>query len=237
MAKRAVRYADAVVVPTHAVAGQLDEILDLGSRIRVIGGAVSSSWRAPLDGDRRAAALDLPDRFVLAVGTLEPRKGLAPLLQAMSRVPDVPLVVIGAEGWGGLDVATLAREAGLAEHRVRVLGRLDDDDLAVAYSRAAVFAFPSLAEGFGLPVLEAFTFGAPVVHSDDPAVTEVAGEAGVSVTLAETEGYPERLAEAIRSVLDDDAFADRLRVLGADRAQSFSWRDSAEKVWQLHADL
>jgi glycosyltransferase involved in cell wall biosynthesis len=237
MARRAERYADAVVVPTHAVAAALDGILDLGDRVRVIGGAVSARWRLPIDSGRRAAALDLPDRFVLAVGTLEPRKGLPQLVAAMTRIPEVPLLVVGAEGWGGVDIGTLVAEAGLAEDRVRVLGHVSDHDLAVLYSRASVFAFPSLAEGFGLPVLEAFTFGAPVVHSDDPAVSEVAGGAGVEVARDDEAGYPERLADAITSVLDDHETAARLRVLGRDRAGAFTWRDSAEKVWQLHADL
>jgi glycosyltransferase involved in cell wall biosynthesis len=237
MARRAERYADAVVVPTHAVADALADILDLGDRIRVIGGAVSAGWRVPIDADRRAAALDLPERYVLAVGTLEPRKGLPELVAAMTRVPDVPLLIVGAEGWGGVDVATLVTEAGLADDRVRVLGHVSDHDLAVLYARASVFAFPSIAEGFGLPVLEAFTFGAPVVHSDDPAVSEVAGGAGLEVPREDVAEYPERLAEAIRLVLDDPEVADRLRVLGRDRAGAFTWRDSAEKVWQLHADL
>jgi glycosyltransferase involved in cell wall biosynthesis len=237
MARRAERYADAVVVPTHAVADALADILDLGDRIRVIGGAVSARWRVPIDADRRAAALELPERYVLAVGTLEPRKGLPELVAAMTRVPDVPLLIVGAEGWGGVDVATLVAEAGLADDRVRVLGHVSDHDLAVLYARASVFAFPSIAEGFGLPVLEAFTFGTPVVHSDDPAVSEVAGGAGLEVSREDPAGYPERLADAIRSVLDDAEVGERLRVLGRDRAGAFTWRDSAEKVWQLHADL
>lgn len=237
MARRAERYADAIVVPTHAVATELAGILDVGDRVRVIGGAVADGWTLPADAERRAERLALPERFVLSVGTLEPRKGIATLVQAMAGIPEVPLLVVGQDGWGGVDVATLATEAGLAEGRVRMLGHIDDGDLATLYSRASVFVMPSLAEGFGLPIIEAFRFGAPVVHSDAPALHEVAGGAGLEVPLAEPEGYADRLADAIRSVLDDADTADRLRVLGGDRAGAFSWRDSAEKVWQLHADL
>ncbi|TAL41346.1 MAG: glycosyltransferase family 1 protein [Salinibacterium sp.] len=239
MAARAYKYADAIVVSTHAVAQQLTEYFDFRDRVRVIGCAVSQKLALPADPDTRAKALDLPDRYVLAVGTLEPRKGIEPLIRAMAlpAAQGLPLLVVGPQGWGDVDVASVAAEAGHPEGRVRTLGHLDDADLAVLFSRASVFVFPSLAEGFGLPVLEAMSLGTPVVHSDAPAVAEVAADAGIPVALDKPETYPERLADAIGSVLDDDDLARRLGLLGKDRAKAFSWRNSAEKVWQLHADL
>ncbi|WBU37754.1 glycosyltransferase family 4 protein [Homoserinibacter sp. YIM 151385] len=239
MIRRAHRYADAVVVPTHAVAAELDELLGFGDRIRVIGGAVGTALVLPEDPEARAAELDLPERYLLAVGTLEPRKGLEPLIRALGTgaAGELPLLVVGPAGWGDVDVASVAEDAGLPEGRVRALGRLDDEDLALVMSRAEVFVFPSLAEGFGLPVLEAMHFGVPVIHSDAPAVAEVAADAGLAVALEPGEGYPGRLAAAIRGVLEDDALRARLGVQGRDRARAFSWRDSAERVWQLHAEL
>jgi glycosyltransferase involved in cell wall biosynthesis len=121
--------------------------------------------------------------------------------------------------------------------RVRLLGALADEDLAVALDRATVFVQPSLAEGFGVPLLEAFFFGTPVVHSDAPALIEVAGGAGLVVPLSDMGGYPERLAAAISSVVRDADLARRLSYAGLDRAGAFSWRDAAQRVWQLHADL
>jgi glycosyltransferase involved in cell wall biosynthesis len=172
------------------------------------------------------------------VGTLEPRKGLEPLIKSLSSIPDdVQLLVVGPPGWGGVDVQEVARGAGLVEGRVRTLGKLSDADLAVVLDRAAVFVFPSLAEGFGLPLLEAFFFGTPVVHSDAPALVENSGGAGIPVARADPNHYPDRLAEAIRTVLEDSELAGRMSIAGRDRARAFSWRDSAEKVWQLHADL
>ena len=237
MGSRAERFADAIVVPTHSVAAELTEHLDLGDRIRVIGGAVGSALRLPPDAAERADQLELPRRFVLSVGTLEPRKGLAPLIQALAELPrDVHLVVVGPTGWGGVSVEDAARTAGV-EARVHAVGRLTDSDLAIALAAAEVVAVPSLTEGFGLPILEAFSFGTPVVHSDAPALVEVAGGAGLTVPLADAHGYPARLAEALGSVLEDASLAQRLGTLGRDRVRAFSWRDSAEKVWQLHADL
>ena len=239
MAKRARKYADAVVVPSHAVAVELNSILDFGDRVRVIGGAVSSKLVTPVDADVRAERLKLPDRYILSVGTLEPRKGLEALIRSLAHPDsvDLPLLIVGPPGWGERDVATVAAEAGLDENRVRTLGFLPDADLAVAIDRASVFAFPSIAEGFGLPVVEAFSFGTPVVHSDAPAVVEIAAGAGVMVEREDAAGYPERLAQAIASVVNDQERAERLRFQGLDRAGAFSWKDSAEKVWQLHADL
>jgi glycosyltransferase involved in cell wall biosynthesis len=239
MVKRAHKYADAVVVPTHAVATQLAGIYDFGDRVRVIGGAVSSKLTLPVDPDTRAERLELPERYILSVGTLQAHKGIAQLIQAMA-LPELEgytLLIAGPEGSQGLDVAGIAAEAGLAEDRVRALGYLADADLAVALDRATVFVFPSLAEGFGLPVIEAFNFGTPVVHSDDPAVLEVSAGAGLAVAREPAASYAERLAGAIGSVLVDPVRAERMGFAGRDRSRTFSWADSAERVWQLHADL
>ncbi|HAM27561.1 MAG TPA: glycosyltransferase family 1 protein [Microbacteriaceae bacterium] len=239
MAARAHKYADAVVVDTHAVAAHLGEIFDFGDRIRVISAAVSPKLELPVDADVRAKRLELPERYILSVGTLEPRKGITALINSLASGEDsgLPLLIVGPAGWGGVDVAAIAAEAGIAEDRVRTLGYLDDADLAVALDRAAVFVFPSLAEGFGLPVIEAFHFGTPVVHSDDPALVEVAAGAGMTVPTSDADGYPERLAAAISAVITDHELSERLRFKGLDREKAFSWADSAQKVWQLHADL
>jgi glycosyltransferase involved in cell wall biosynthesis len=243
MAKRARKFADAVVVPTHAVADQLSEYIDFGDRIRVIGGASASTLRLPADADERAERLGLPETYALTLGSIMPRKGVAPLIRAIARpeVHGIPLLIAGPDRYGDGSATGVAAAAGLPEDRVRALGQLDDADLAVALDRATVFVFPSLAEGFGLPIVEAFKFGTPVIHSDDPALVEVAGGASLVVerpaAADDEEAYSERLAGAIARVLDDGELRARLSVLSADRARAFSWRDSAERVWQLHADL
>ncbi|MGX5680795.1 glycosyltransferase family 4 protein [Schumannella luteola] len=236
MLKRAEKYADAIVVPSHTVAAQLADIADLGDRVRVIAGAPSSSLELPADAAERAEALALPDKYVLAIGGIEPRRGIDQLIRAMARVHDsIPLLLAGH---GSTDdaIAAAAAEAGLGEGRVRSLGTLSDPDLAVALSRATVFAYPNREEGFGMPMLEAFAHGTPVIHSDAPALVELAADSGITVERDGDE-YPVRIADAINSVLSDDALAERLKYIGLDRAKAFTWRGAAEQVWQLHADL
>jgi glycosyltransferase involved in cell wall biosynthesis len=238
MAKRAERYADAIVVPTHAVADDLASVFDMGDRIRVIAAAVSPSLDPGPSRDSHAAALDLPERYVLAVGGLDGVSGIPALVRAAAgpHAPEVPLLLVGVSD-GELDALIRDLDAPLDRSRVRALGVLGETDLAVAYSRATVVAVPAISAGSGLVALEAMSLGAPVVHSDTPALLEVCSDAGVVVARDDAEGYPERLAEAVRSVLDDSALAAELTVRGRDRARAFSWRDSAEKTWQLHADL
>lgn len=239
MARRAERHADAIVVPTHAVADQLGAALDLGDRVRVIGGAVSSSLVVGDDRSERSERLGLPARYVLAVGPFEPRKGIAELLWAFAdtAAPSIPLVLAGPASGADIDLDAIQRDARLEPGRVIALGALDDADLAVAYDGAVAVVVPSLAEGFALPVLEAMSLGTPVIHSDAPALLELAADAGLAVPRDDFAGYPRRLAEAIRRVMEEPLLAEDLVVRGHDRARAFSWRDAAEKTWQLHADL
>ncbi|SDO15861.1 Glycosyltransferase involved in cell wall bisynthesis [Cryobacterium flavum] len=241
MLKRARKHADAIVVPSHAVARQLTEIMDLGDRVRVIGGAVGRGLVLPAIPlvEERLQALELPSQYILTSGSLDPRKAVTALITALGLpgAPDLPLIVLGPDTWGELDLASVADEAGLAPGRVRALSGLSDSDLAVVIARASVFVYPSLEEGFALPIIEAFHLGTPVVHSDAPALLEAAGDAGVAVERSDPKEYPARLVDAINRVLGDSVLRNRMTIFGGDRSRAFSWRDSAERVWQLHADL
>lgn len=237
MLKRAERYADAIVVPSHAVADQVSALADVTDRIRVISGAPSSALRLPSDADQRAAELDLPERYILAIGSLISRRGIDQLIRALGRIEaDVPLLLVGPEADDPALAAAMA-SGSLPPSRVRALGTLADPELAVVIARATVFAYPNLEEGFGLPILEAFALGTPVVHSDAPALIELSAGAGLAVERGDGEGYADRLAEALSEVLADHDLAQRLRFEGIDRAGIYTWRGAAEKVWQLHADL
>lgn len=216
MIERAARTADLVVVPTHAVATELQRHVTL-PRLLVVGEGVSADLDLPPDADDRAAALDLPARYLLTVATLEPRKGLAELVRALPAATDLPLLCVGQAGWGEVDL-------GPATGRVRALGRVCDADLAVLLRRAEALVVPSRAEGFGLPLLEAMSVGTPVLTSDAPALVEVAGGAALAVPLAE-------LADGLTAVLGDAALRARLRRDGPLRAAEFTWDGAARALW------
>ena len=238
MMKRARKHADAIVVPTHALAERLSMVADFGDRIRVIGTAPRPGLQLPRDAARRAARLGLTSDYLVTAGTLEPRKGIVELLEALGRpgVPDIPVIMLGPDTWGEVHLATAAEEAGVRPDRVQALTVDDPADLTTILSAAAAFVAPSHEEGSGTSLIEAFSLGVPVIHSDTPAYLEVSADAGLAVPVG-TGGYVDRLAAAVTSVVENGALADRLAVSGTDRAKAFSWLDAGQRVWQLHADL
>jgi glycosyltransferase involved in cell wall biosynthesis len=169
------------------------------------------------------------------MATLEPRKALDVLITALARpqAPDVPLLLAGPAGWGGVDPHRYAAEAGLPPERVRLLGHLADADLAVVLDRSTAHVKPSRAEGFGLPVLEAMAAGTAVVSSDAPALVEVGGDA----TWVTPVGDAEALATALARVVADDAYRSGLRAAGLRRAEDFSWLRTADRMWELYREL
>ncbi|MEV4319288.1 glycosyltransferase family 1 protein [Actinocrispum sp. NPDC049592] len=225
MIRRAANQASAIVVPTAAVAAELTQYAPGAARVHVIGhGVPEAVLRAPQNADAIAHRLNLPPTYVLALGTVEPRKGLDVLVAAMRKptAPNLPLVIAGPQGWGEVDLGD-----------ARVLGRLTDEELAVVLQRATVLAAPSMAEGFGLPVLEAMAVGVPVVHSDAPALVEVAGGTGVLARRND----PASLACALRSVLESPEHTADLVAAAKARAARFTWAKAAEAVWKLHLEL
>jgi glycosyltransferase involved in cell wall biosynthesis len=233
--RRAAARAHAIVVPTSCVAEDLQRFAPGPATVAVIGHGVPDALLAPVEPAQEhatAVGLGLPSAYVLAVGTVEPRKGLDVLIEAMAKpyAPDLPLVVVGPVGWGEVDLVALAARHGLAPGRLHVLGQVSDADLAVVLRRATVLAAPSRAEGFGLPVLEAMAVGVPVVHTDVPALVEVAGGAGVSVPRDNARA----LAGALRAVVDDPGSTAIRVAAGRSRAQAFSWNHAATELWRLH---
>jgi alpha-1,3-rhamnosyl/mannosyltransferase len=171
------------------------------------------------------ARFGVADRsYVLAVSTLEPRKNFDRLLTAHTLLPAAlrarfPLVIAGGRGWGAtLPDAATARH--LADGTLRLPGFIADGDLVPLYARAAVCAYPSLYEGFGLPALEAMACATPLVTSDNSALAETAGDAALKVDPRD----PEAIAAALRRVLEDAALAEDLRTRGLVHARGFTWR-------------
>jgi glycosyltransferase involved in cell wall biosynthesis len=200
---RALQRAAVVCTPSRAVADELTEAYGLSAdRIQVTPLGVDERWAStPAPDAGWLAARGLPPRYVLFVGTVEPRKMLPTLLDAKRQLAGtaagtVPLVVLGPEGWGPrLDLS------GLDDGQVVLTGYREDDEVHAIVAGAAVLAFPSAAEGFGLPPLEAFAAGVPVVASALPVTREVLGDDAVRATLVPV-GDAAALAAALADRLD-----------------------------------
>lgn len=168
----------------------------------------------------------LPERFLLFLGTLEPRKNLPALLRAFAavrrQVPGVDLVLAGGKGWGFDEIFAEVERLGLASC-VHFPGFVAAEEQAVWYAAAELFVYPSRYEGFGLPPLEAMACGTPVVTSNAASLTEVVGEAGLTVAPEDEAG----LAAALLALLNDPDEQARRRALGLEQAARFQWRESA----------
>ncbi len=206
-------------------------------KVRVVRSGVSSAFTRVPDPETIAAVRErhgLTEPFILSVGTLEPRKNLRGALSAYrllrERLPDAPaLALVGAAGWR-LDGQRLI--APDDAERVRRLGFVEDADLAALYSACSAFVYPSFYEGWGLPVAEAMTLGAPVVTSNTSSLPEVAGDAALLVDPHS----PEAIAAALESVLTDTATAARLRAAGPLRARDLTTEACAIATMRVYRE-
>jgi alpha-1,3-rhamnosyl/mannosyltransferase len=226
----AVRRATAIVSISRATAQALAERFPRAAEITTVAHLGPAPAPAqPLSADE--AALLPPPGFVLAVGTLEPRKNLPRLVGAYASLPAAlrerhPLVVVGALGW---ETGPTLRALGSLGDRCVALGYVSDAALLELYRRCAVFCYPSLGEGFGLPVLEAMAMGAPVLTSDRSSLPEVGGDAAVYVDPTD----PASIAAGLVGVLGDEALRARMAARGLERAAEFSWAGFAENVFDV----
>ena len=229
MIRASVRRAERFIAISESTKQDMQQCLGIEpDRIDVTPLAVSPAYRPDVDIASRESVrnkYDLPDRYVLFVGRLEPRKNLPRLLDAYdaarARVPNPPaLVLAGARGWHSGD---LDRRIGGMTDRVRSLGFVPEEDLPALYSGADVFIYPSLYEGFGIPVLEALACGVPTITSNISSMPEVAGDAAELVDPQNTEA----IANALQRLLTDRGLREELRRRSRLRAVAFSWDETA----------
>jgi glycosyltransferase involved in cell wall biosynthesis len=167
----------------------------------------------------------LPDQFLLYVGRLNVRKNIENLLKAILLLRDtqIQLVIVGKADWKTPDLKSILSSLEM-ENRIIMAGTMTDDDLILTYSMARIFCFPSFAEGFGLPPLEAMASGVPVIVSETTALPEVCGNAAVYINPHK----PENIAHAIDVLLEDREFYAAQREKGLQKAEKFTWTLSAE---------
>jgi glycosyltransferase involved in cell wall biosynthesis len=223
-AKDAAERADAIIAVSEFTRQQVISLLGVApARVRVVHHGVRELEFTPVKREK----------VILNVGAIQTRKNIARLVEAFEALdPAWRLVLAGSAGYGSAEI--LARiEASAARERILVTGYVSPEELAGWYARASVFAFPSLDEGFGMPVLEAMAAGVPVVTSNRSALPEVAGHAAVLVN-------PESTGE-LTQALDDLTQQEQLRRdwvrKGTDRAHQFTWEKAVAETWDVYREL
>jgi glycosyltransferase involved in cell wall biosynthesis len=239
MMPRFLRAADAVIAVSESTKRDAMQTYDLDeAKIKVIYEGVNPRFRRSSPGVISSVLhkYDLRERYILSVGTIEPRKNLTSLLEAYVAIRNqdsqLKLVIVGKRGWLYEGFFRRLSELGL-ENEVIFPGFVPDEDLPALYSATDLFVFPSLYEGFGLPVLEAMACGAPVVTSNTSSLPEVAGEAALLVDPNSVEA----LARAMRDVLDNRALRHDLRARGPKQAAKFSWEKAARETLTIYTSL
>jgi glycosyltransferase involved in cell wall biosynthesis len=191
-------------------------------RIDVVSPGVDDRFRPydPVEIEAFRRHQNLPEQYVLHVGTLQPRKNIPTLLEALARIErsDLPLVLVGGRGWLFDEIFARIEALGL-EDRVRFAGYVSDEALPLWYNAASLLAFPSVYEGFGMPVLQAMACGTPVVAADTSSIPEAAGDAALTFSPHDAQG----LVRQMLAVLDNREQAATMRERGLRHAQNYSW--------------
>ena len=231
MWKRSAKWADHFVTISRFSKEQIETHFGIPEeRIHVIPLGVDEHWFDTASESitkKTLSTYSLPDRYFIFVGALQPRKNIQRIIKAHSSLPahlrhEIPLIIAGHAGWQCDDLVQ-AFAAGRYGKSVMWLKYVPDNDLSILVKNAIALVFPSLYEGFGLPVLEAFAANTPVITSTISALPEVAGDAALLVDPLD-EG---QIADAMQRISEDIALAHRLRHAGQARARLFSWDDTA----------
>lgn len=224
-ARRAAEASDAIITVSEFTARQVVELLGVErGRVHVVHhGADHAAVAEPVQREN----------IVLTVGAIQRRKNIARLVEAFERTPPGwKLVVAGSQGYQAGEI--LARiEASPRRADIQLPGYVSAAELARWYARARIFAFPSLAEGFGMPVLEAMAAGVPVIAANRAALPEVCGDAALLVDPEDVEA----IGAALEQLMSGDMLAQRLVVAGLERARQFRWEKAAAETWKVYQSL
>jgi len=233
------RVADTVIADSMSARADLIEIAGVPpERVCVVPLGVDPDLRPVRDEHALESVREkyaLPDRYLLFVGTIEPRKNVVRIIESFASIADrIPhdLVIAGRKGWKYDDVFRSAHRSHV-ESRVHFAGRIAEEDIAALYSQAEVFVWPSLYEGFGLPVVEAMACGVPVVTSNRSSLPEVVGNAALLVDPL----CSEEIAQAIMRVIDDAPLRGELIAKGFVRASELTWRRTASSTLLVYEQL
>lgn len=226
-AQRAADRSDLIIAVSEFTAAQLVDVLGVDrARIRVVPHGVRRPKAPPFPDSSR-------ENVILHVGAIQRRKNIVRLIEAFERTPpDWRLILAGSRGFGAEEI--LARiEQSPRRTSIELPGYVDDTSLEELYRRARVFAFPSLDEGFGMPVLDAMARGVPVLTSNRSATRELAANAALLIDPAETES----VSSGLLRIVNSPALRSQLRDAGFARAQMFSWANAVARTWNVYREL
>ncbi|MDA8404013.1 MAG: glycosyltransferase family 1 protein [Desulfobacteraceae bacterium] len=227
-----IREADHIIVPSEFILQEAIEYIKIKQNQITVIPEAPDPFFYPRPGEDVSVVLKrlgIPAEYLLFAGTLEPRKNLSLVIEALHRCGlDVPLVLCGWSGWGEKSWMRKIEAYGLKK-RIHQTGYVDETTLACLYSGARALVYPSLYEGFGLPVLEAMACGCPVMCANTASLPEVAGDAALFFDPHQ----PEQLAHLIKAIYSDDALSESLTQKGYGRAARFTWRQAAEKTREV----
>lgn len=232
----ALKRADLIFADAASTQRDLHEVYSIPlERIRVLYSGVDERFRPQVPEESRARVRELTGGkpYLLSVSTIQPRKNYARLIDAFARlvgdaraqIADAVLVIAGSKGWMYEEVFESVRRFDLAK-RVIFPDFFSDADLPALYAGATLFVYPSLYEGFGLPVAEAMACGAPVVTSNASSLPEVAGDAALYFEPRDVNA----MAQAMQRALNDEALRADLRAKGLEQAKMFSWEKAAREL-------
>jgi glycosyltransferase involved in cell wall biosynthesis len=236
--RRDVQEADRVIAVSQHTAHDVIEHFKIDKeRVKVVYHGVGDEFRPDVPGEsiveiKKKYQISTP-KYILWVGTLEPRKNLPTLIEAYSKLKSIhseyTLVLGGGLGWQYQDILNMALSLG---NRIQITGYLPQRDLIPLYAGASLFVYPSLYEGFGMPLLEAMASGVPIVASRTSSIPEVIGDAGVLVD-------PLRISdirEAILKLLQDSSLRSSFREKGIQRAKEFTWERAAQETLKIYQE-
>lgn len=235
--KRSCRAAKRVITISESSRQDVHTFFDVPlSQIDVVYPGVNGRYR-PLSPEQITSFRqknNLPERFILHVGTLQPRKNIPTLLEALATLDDkdIHLVLAGGKGWFYDEIFVQIEALGLVD-RVIFPGYVADEDLPLWYNAATLFAFPSVYEGFGMPVVEAMACGTPVVASDASSIPEAVGDAGLLFNPQDAGELAERMA----SVLNDSTMSATMRTKGLKHAKQFSWEEAGQETAVIYHQI
>jgi glycosyltransferase involved in cell wall biosynthesis len=234
------RQADAIIAVSESTRMDVIRVLQIDpEKIFTTHLGVDPSFRVISDIESRervASEYRLPEKFILYLGTIEPRKNLPVLIRSFRQLVESGtehmLVLVGKYGWMYKEVLNLVNELGI-EDKVCFTGYVPQEDLPLVYNLSSLFVYPTIYEGFGLPALEAMACGVPVITSNVASLPEIVGDAGILIPVDDVDA----LHNAMRRTLQDQGLREKLIQDGLVRSKSFSWERTAQLTHQVYLSV